>query len=92
MSAPELLPASLPFPGLAPAPQCSSSVGDLKTEHSVPVPPHWWCVQGKDHFPGPAGHTVSGPGQGAIGLIGHLGTLLVCVQLDIDPHLLLLLH
>lgn len=31
--------------------------------------------------------TLFREGQGAIGLFSHLGTLLVCVQLDIDLHL-----
>ncbi|RMC14203.1 hypothetical protein DUI87_09294 [Hirundo rustica rustica] len=38
-------------------------------------------VQGKNDLPAPAGHTIPDPGQDAIGLLGHLGTLLAHVQL-----------
>ncbi|KAJ7410144.1 hypothetical protein WISP_111202 [Willisornis vidua] len=40
-----------------------------------------------DHFPGPAGHTVPDTGQDAIGLLGHLGTLLAHVQLPLNQNL-----
>ena len=38
--------------------------------------PHQRRVHGDDHCPSPAGHTISGTSQDAIGLLGHLGTLL----------------
>ncbi|KAK1197855.1 CFTR regulator, partial [Pygoscelis papua] len=44
------------------------------------VRPHQGRVQGHDHFPTPAGHTISDTGQDAIGLLGRLGTLLAHVQ------------
>ncbi|KAK4823665.1 LOW QUALITY PROTEIN: hypothetical protein QYF61_005017 [Mycteria americana] len=42
--------------------------------------------QGDNHFPSPAGHTISETSQDAIGLLGHLGTLLAHIQLAIDQH------
>ncbi|GAB0187966.1 hypothetical protein GRJ2_001261900 [Grus japonensis] len=41
---------------------------------------------GDDHFPGPAGHTVSDTSQDALGLLGHLGTLLAHVQPAVNHH------
>jgi len=38
--------------------------------------PHQCLVQGHDHFPRPAGHTIPETNQDAAGLLGHLGTLL----------------
>ncbi|KAJ7402269.1 hypothetical protein BTVI_88044 [Pitangus sulphuratus] len=41
------------------------------------VQPHQQCqVQRDNHFPGPAGLTLPDTSQDAIGLLGHLGTLL----------------
>jgi len=37
-------------------------------------------------LPRPAGHTVPDTSQDAIGLLGHLGTLLAHVQLAVDQH------
>ncbi|KAK4815896.1 hypothetical protein QYF61_009947 [Mycteria americana] len=53
--------------------------------------PHQCRVQGHDHFPSPAGHTISDTSQDAIGLRGHLGTLLAHIQLAVDqqPQVLL---
>ncbi|KAJ7402619.1 hypothetical protein BTVI_84782 [Pitangus sulphuratus] len=51
---------------------------ELDTALQVWTHQHW--VQGRNHFPGPAGHTVPDTGQDAIGLLGHLGTLLAHVQ------------
>ncbi|KAJ7414114.1 hypothetical protein WISP_86616 [Willisornis vidua] len=48
--------------------------------------PHQCRIQGKDHFPGPAGHTILDTGQDAIGLLGHLGTLLAHVQPPANPN------
>ncbi|KAK4826007.1 hypothetical protein QYF61_003780 [Mycteria americana] len=50
------------------------------------VQPHQCRVQGHDHFPSPAGHTISDTSQDAIGLLGHLGTLLAHIQLAVDQH------
>ncbi|KAF1475359.1 Cadherin-like and PC-esterase domain-containing protein 1, partial [Eudyptula minor novaehollandiae] len=50
------------------------------------VRPHQGRVQGHDHFPTTAGHTVSDTGQDAIGLLGHLGTLPAHVQPAVDQH------
>ncbi|KAK4810193.1 hypothetical protein QYF61_010966 [Mycteria americana] len=44
------------------------------------VRPHQCRVQGDDHCPSPAGHTISDTSQDAIGLLGHLGTLLAHIQ------------
>ncbi|KAK4825477.1 LOW QUALITY PROTEIN: hypothetical protein QYF61_027632 [Mycteria americana] len=41
-------------------------------------------VEGYDHFPTPAGHTISHTRQDAIGLLGHLGTLLAHVPVKLD--------
>ena len=35
---------------------------------------------GQDDFPSAAHHTIPDPGQDAIGLLGHLGTLLAHIQ------------
>ena len=35
------------------------------------VQPHPCQAQGKNDFPGPAGHTIADTGQDAIGLLGH---------------------
>ncbi|KAK4811237.1 hypothetical protein QYF61_022134 [Mycteria americana] len=40
------------------------------------VQPHQCRVQGHNHFPSPAGHTIFDTSQDAIGFLGHLGTLL----------------
>jgi len=44
------------------------------------VRPHQSRVQGHDHFPDPAGHSIPDTSQDAIGLLGHLDTLLAHVQ------------
>ncbi|KAK4825882.1 hypothetical protein QYF61_003156 [Mycteria americana] len=50
------------------------------------VRPHQCRVQGHDHFPSPAGHTISDTSQDAIGLLGHLGTLLAHIERAVDQH------
>ncbi|KAK4824730.1 hypothetical protein QYF61_018118, partial [Mycteria americana] len=50
------------------------------------VRPHQCRAQGDSHFPSPAGHTISDTSQDAIGLLGHLGTLLAHIQPAIDQH------
>ncbi|PKU44925.1 hypothetical protein llap_4769 [Limosa lapponica baueri] len=37
------------------------------------VGPHQCRVQGDNHFPSPAGHSIPDTGQDAVGLLGHLG-------------------
>ena len=43
-------------------------------------------VQGIDHCPGPAGHTVSDTSQDAIGLLGHPGTLMAHARPSVNLH------
>ncbi|KAK4823850.1 hypothetical protein QYF61_007498 [Mycteria americana] len=50
------------------------------------VRPHQCRVQGDDHFPSPAGHAVFDTSQDAVGLLGHLGTLLAHIQAAVDQH------
>jgi len=50
------------------------------------VQPHQCRVQGHDHLPTPAGRTVPDTSQDAVGLLGHLGTLLAHVQPAVDQH------
>ncbi|KAK4827828.1 hypothetical protein QYF61_021912 [Mycteria americana] len=57
-----------------------------KLNTAFEVRPHQCQVQGHDHFPSPAGHTVSDTSQDAIGLLGHLGTLLAHIQLAVAQH------
>ncbi|KAK4807092.1 hypothetical protein QYF61_018433 [Mycteria americana] len=42
--------------------------------------------EGHNHFPSPAGHTISDTSQDAIGFLGHLGTLPAHVQLAVNQH------
>ncbi|KAK4809955.1 hypothetical protein QYF61_002912 [Mycteria americana] len=56
----------------------------LNTEFEVR--PHQCQVQGDDHFPSPAGHTISDTSQDAIGFLGRLGTLLAHIQVAADQH------
>ncbi|KAK4826066.1 hypothetical protein QYF61_005025 [Mycteria americana] len=42
--------------------------------------------EGHDHFPSPAGHTIPDTSQNAIGLLGHLGTLLAHIQAAVNQH------
>ena len=41
---------------------------------------------GQDDFPSPAHHTIPDPSQDAIGLLGHLGTLLAHIQLTVHQY------
>ncbi|KAK4831627.1 hypothetical protein QYF61_018567 [Mycteria americana] len=50
------------------------------------VRPHQCRVQGDNHFPTPAGHTISNTSQNAIGFLGHLGTPLAHVQPAVNQH------
>ncbi|KAK4833084.1 hypothetical protein QYF61_027750 [Mycteria americana] len=56
------------------------------------VQPHQCRVQGDDHFPSPAGHTIPDTSQDAIGLPGHLGTLLAHIQPAVNQHPQVLFH
>ncbi|KAK4830892.1 hypothetical protein QYF61_013821 [Mycteria americana] len=56
------------------------------------VRPHQCRVQGHNHFPGPAGHTIFDTSQDAIGLLGHLGTLLAHIQAAVNQHPRVLFH
>ncbi|KAK4828479.1 LOW QUALITY PROTEIN: hypothetical protein QYF61_026704 [Mycteria americana] len=67
-------------------------VGGPKLNTVFEVRPHQCCVQGHDHFPTPAGHTIPDTSQDAIGLLGHLGTLLAHIQPAIDQHSQVLFH
>ncbi|RMC21926.1 hypothetical protein DUI87_02797 [Hirundo rustica rustica] len=57
---------------------------DLET--ILKVWPDQCRVQGKNDLPAPAGHTIPDTGQDAIGLLGHLGTLLAHVQPAADQY------
>ncbi|KAK4826791.1 hypothetical protein QYF61_011440 [Mycteria americana] len=50
------------------------------------VQPHQCRVQGHDHFPTPAGHTIFDTSQDAIGFLGHLGTRLAHIQVAVNQH------
>ncbi|KAK4826724.1 hypothetical protein QYF61_010977 [Mycteria americana] len=50
------------------------------------VQPHQCQVQGHNHFPSAAGHTIPDTSQDAVGFLGHLGTLLAHVQLAVNQH------
>ncbi|KAK4818276.1 hypothetical protein QYF61_009994 [Mycteria americana] len=56
------------------------------------VRPHQCRVQGHDHFPSPAGHAISDRSQDAVGLLGHLGTLLAHIQPAVNQHPQVLFH
>ncbi|KAK4821003.1 hypothetical protein QYF61_010734 [Mycteria americana] len=51
-------------------------VGGPKLNTVFEVRPHQCRVQGHDHFPSPAGHTIFDTSQDAFGFLGHLGTLI----------------
>ncbi|KAK4827472.1 hypothetical protein QYF61_018708 [Mycteria americana] len=56
------------------------------------VRPHQCRVQGHDHFPTPAGHTIPDTSQDAVGFLGHLGTLPAHVQPSVNQHSQVLFH
>ncbi|KAK4823633.1 LOW QUALITY PROTEIN: hypothetical protein QYF61_004366 [Mycteria americana] len=70
----------------------STSIEGPKLNTVFEVWPHQCRVQGDNHSPCPAGHTISDASQDAIGLLGHLGTLLAHIQLAIDQHPQVLFH
>ncbi|GAB0195154.1 hypothetical protein GRJ2_001980700 [Grus japonensis] len=57
-----------------------------KLNTALEVWPHQCRVQGDDHCPSPAGHTIPDTSQDAGGLLGHLGTLLAHNQPPVDQH------
>ncbi|KAK4811045.1 hypothetical protein QYF61_015749 [Mycteria americana] len=61
-------------------------VGGPKLNTVFEVRPHQCRVQGHNHFPSPAGHTIPDTSQDAIGFLGHLGTLPAHVQLTVNQH------
>ncbi|KAK4818181.1 hypothetical protein QYF61_007819 [Mycteria americana] len=61
-------------------------VGGPKLNTVFEVRPHQCRVQGHDHCPSPAGHTVSDTSQDAIGFLGPLGTLLAHIQAAVNKH------
>ncbi|KAK4818693.1 hypothetical protein QYF61_017914 [Mycteria americana] len=61
-------------------------VGGPTLNTAFEVRPHQCRVQGHDHCPSPAGHTIADTSQDAIGFLGHLGTLLAHIQLAVSPH------
>ncbi|KAK4828081.1 hypothetical protein QYF61_023141 [Mycteria americana] len=61
-------------------------VGGPKLNTVFEVWPHQCRVQGHNHFPSPAGHTIFDTSQDAIGLLGHLGTLLAHIQAAVNQH------
>ncbi|KAK4821667.1 hypothetical protein QYF61_027135 [Mycteria americana] len=80
-SAPDPSPASLPFSGHAPAPQCVQILNTV-----FEVWPHQCRVQGHNHFPSPAGHAIFDTSQDAIGFLGCLGTLLAHIQAAVNQY------
>ncbi|KAK4830762.1 hypothetical protein QYF61_013251 [Mycteria americana] len=61
-------------------------LGGPKLNTVFEVWPHQCPVQGHDHFPSPAGHTIFDTSQDAIGFLGHLGTLLAHIQAAVNQH------
>ncbi|KAK4813314.1 hypothetical protein QYF61_023989 [Mycteria americana] len=64
----------------------SLGVGGPTPNTAFEVRPHQCRVQGHDHCPSPAGHTISDTSQDAIGFLGHLGTLLAHIQATVNQH------
>jgi len=70
-----------------PVTQCPSlQVKGKKINTVLEVRSHQSWVGRDNHFPNPAGHTISDASQDDIGLLGHLCTLLVLVQLAAILH------
>ncbi|KAK4827063.1 hypothetical protein QYF61_013704, partial [Mycteria americana] len=61
-------------------------VGGPKLNTVFEVRPHQCQVQGDNHFPSPAGHTIFDTSQDAIGFLGRLGTLLAHIQAAVKKH------
>ncbi|KAK4824931.1 hypothetical protein QYF61_021551 [Mycteria americana] len=99
---PQPLPISL-VPQTLPQLHCSSLdtlqplnvfvvVRGSKLNTGFEVRPHQCRVQGDDHCPSPAGHTIPDTSQDAIGFLGHLGTLLAHIQAAVNQHAQVLFH
>jgi len=88
----DLSPASLPFFGHAPAPQCPSCSEGSKTKHSNRGVTSPVLSSGDDQFPSPDGHTIPDTSQDAVGLLDHLVTLLAHVQPAVDQQAQILFH
>ncbi|GAB0208866.1 mitochondrial enolase superfamily member 1 [Grus japonensis] len=56
------------------------------------VRPQQCQLQGHNHFPTPAGHTVPDTSQDAVGRLGHLSTLLAHIQPAVNQHPQVLFH
>ncbi|KAK4832512.1 hypothetical protein QYF61_023577 [Mycteria americana] len=56
------------------------------------VRPHQCRVQGDNHFPTPAGYSISDTSQDAVSFLGHLGTLLAHIQEAVNQHPQVLFH
>ncbi|KAJ7409147.1 neurexin-3-beta [Willisornis vidua] len=67
------------------------------SKHKLPIQVHDLLMLGgpdikninikrDNHCPRPAGHAIADPGQDAIGLLGHLGTLLADVHPVVEQH------
>ncbi|KAK4829196.1 hypothetical protein QYF61_002461 [Mycteria americana] len=67
-------------------------VGGPTLNTAFEVRPHQCRVQGHDHCPAPAGHTIADTSQDAIGFLGHLGTLLAHIQAAVNQHPQVLFH
>ncbi|KAK4831480.1 hypothetical protein QYF61_017981 [Mycteria americana] len=70
----------------------SLGVRGSKLNTGFKVQPHQCQVQGHDHCPSPAGHTIPDTSQDAVGLLGHLSTLLAHIQAAVDQHPQVLFH
>ncbi|KAK4816497.1 hypothetical protein QYF61_017458 [Mycteria americana] len=67
-------------------PNVSLVVRGPKLNTVFEVRPHQCRVQGHDHFPSPAGHSIAHTSQDATGFLGHLGTLLAHIQPAVNQH------
>jgi len=85
---PDPSPASLTLFGHVPQPQCLSCSEGPKTELSTRRALSPRLSEVDDHLPAPAGNAVFDTSQDAMGLLGHLGTLLACVQLRCNKHVM----
>ncbi|KAK4815796.1 hypothetical protein QYF61_007236 [Mycteria americana] len=61
-------------------------VGGPKLNTAFEVRPHQCRVQGHNHLPSAAGHTIPDTSQDAIGFLGRLGTLLAHIQAAVNQH------
>ncbi|KAK4812634.1 hypothetical protein QYF61_012144 [Mycteria americana] len=89
---PQPLPISLVLQTL-PQLRCPSldTLQPLNVSLVVRGPTLHTVFKGHDHCPSPAGHAIADTSQDAVGLLGHLGTLLAHIQLAVDQHTQVLL-